>query len=65
MERITTQRDLRAAFWRAHASFAAERRPGRRQNDYRADIRMAWCDFIDGAEQSGAITAALADRATL
>ena len=62
MERITTQRDLRAAFWRAHAG---ERRPGWRQNDYRADIRIAWCDYIDEAEQSGAITAALADRATL
>lgn len=35
------------------------------QNDYPADIRMAWCDFVDSMQRDGNISMALAERATL
>ncbi len=56
----TTQKQIRAAFYDAHPT--AQRRP---QNDQPADIRMAFCDFIDALHRAGQISDALAGRATL
>lgn len=56
----TTQKQIRAAFYAAHPT--AQRRP---QNDQPADIRMAFCDFIDALHRAGHISDALAARATL
>jgi hypothetical protein len=56
----TTQKEIRAAFYAEHPT--ASRRP---QNDQPADIRMAFCEFIDALHRAGLISDSLADRATL
>lgn len=64
---ITTQKELRAAFWRDNPG--ADRRLIR---DYAGtcrmhvtDTRVAWCDYLDAMHRAGNISEALADRATL
>lgn len=56
----TNQKQIRAAFYAENPT--APRRP---QNDQPADIRMAFCDFIDALHRTGQISDALAARATL
>lgn len=71
--RITTQRDLRAAFWaqtqhkrRFVCSNMGKRQfRAKTQNEYPAEVRTAWVDFVDHMEKSGQISEALAQRATL
>lgn len=69
MNRITSQRALRAAFWAAHPRFAEQAREagilGKRQNHHCATVRCAFVDWIDGLQREGVISSALADRATL
>lgn len=62
---ITNQKDLRAAFWDAHPKLSLSRRANKKQNDYPADIRMAWCDYVEYMHRDGNISDALANRATL
>lgn len=73
---ITTQKDLRAAFWEAHPQYKrgvkfAGMANGRKlyvektQNEYPTDVRVAWCDFVDNMRRNGQISEALAGRATL
>lgn len=67
---ITTQRALRAEFWREHKDC-----PGvtpRRIRNYAGtgtmhttDTRVAWADFIDSLSRDRRISQALARRATL
>jgi hypothetical protein len=57
---MTTQKQIRAAFWAQHPS--AKRAP---QNQCPADIRAAFVDFIDTLARDGRISDALASRATL
>ena len=59
---ITTIRNLRMAFWHDHPS--ADRKRWR-DGTYKADTRMAWCDYIDALARDGIISEALASRATL
>lgn len=68
---ITTQKELRKVF---HSQNNIARRFVRlqdgkyraaTQNEYPADIRMAWVDFVDAMTRCGEISEALADRATL
>ena len=60
---ITNQKDLRDAFWEAHP--ALKQVKGKTQNDYPADTRMAWCDYVEYMARIGEISDALAGRATL
>ena len=64
---ITTQRQLRAEFWRQNPR--ADRRMipdySGKGRMYRTDTRVAWCDFIDSMQRAGDISPELADRATL
>lgn len=64
---ITTQRELRRAFWRDHPN--ADRKKIRNYSDngtmYRTDTRCAWTDYINALSQSGIISQELAQRATL
>lgn len=60
---ITTQKELRGMFWEQYPEF--RRIPGKTQNDYPVDVRVAWCDFIEHMYRSGQITQAMVDRATL
>lgn len=60
---ITTQQELRTAFWQSHPRLVY--RPGKTQNDYPADTRMDWCDYIDHMHRDGQIDTSLASRAVL
>ena len=69
---ITTQKQLRSAFWEAHPQFKRIRTKDwhgvsvpKTQNDYPADVRMAWCDFVERMWVSGEISPDLVARATL
>jgi hypothetical protein len=64
---ITTQKDLRAQFWRDHPNLSRKTITdysgvGRM---YCTDTRVTWCDWVDYMARSGQISDALADRATL
>lgn len=67
MAKITTQRELRKAFWRNHPN--AQRR---KITDYSGngkmhvtDTRCAWTDYLDALSKDGIISQELASRATL
>jgi len=64
MRTITTQKQLRNAFWQTDA-LPCQRIRGKKQNDYPCDLRMAWVDFIDNLSRDSTISVSLADRATL
>lgn len=64
---LTTQAAVRAAFWNdLDAMGAPSKRKGRQsQNDYPADLRMAFVDYVDVLRRGEMITEALAARVTL
>lgn len=61
----TTQKEVREAFWEAFPAYAKERRSRKSQNDYRADIRVAFIDFIEALVHEGAISENLSYKVTL
>jgi hypothetical protein len=62
---IKTVTALRAEFWTQHPQFNSEYRAKKRQNDYSADVRLCWCEFVEWMRREGAISEKLAARATL
>jgi hypothetical protein len=66
---MTTQKQIRAAFWSAHPNLEREaRRAGRLtapQNHHPADTRAAFVGYVDWLQRCGRISDALADRVTL
>ena len=64
MTTIEDEEELREAFWEAHPELLPQRVDGR-QNAQVADIRMAWCDFVDFMQKDGRISEELAFRANL
>lgn len=62
---MKTQAQVRLAFWDAHPEFANDYRASKRQNQYRADIRRAFVDYVDSLNKSGEISDSLAARVTL
>lgn len=60
---ITTQKELRKAFWEAHPKL--KRQGNKKQNDYPTDTRVRWCGFVEHNRQIGIISTQLAERATL
>jgi len=67
---MTTQRQVRAAFWQAHPD--RTRFPKRKIRDYSGnatmyvtDVRCAFSDYVDYLSKDGAISSDLADRVTL
>lgn len=67
MSRLTSQAEVRKAFWEAHPTL-----PRRRIRNYAGtgkmyptDVRVAFVDFIDYLERDGQISTALAQRVTL
>lgn len=62
---MKTIQEVRAAFWEAHPGFGRERRVKKRQNEYRADIRAAFVNYVDYLNRKGDISDALASRVTL
>jgi hypothetical protein len=67
----TTQRQVRAAFWQSTGLRRPliATRPGlyryATHNECPADVRAAFCDFVDHMHRTGEISDALADRVTL
>jgi hypothetical protein len=66
---MTTQKQIRAAFWLHHPHLAEQAREAgilnARQNHHCATVRCAFVDFVDMLHRSGEISDALADRVTL
>jgi hypothetical protein len=66
---MTTQKQIRAAFWAAHPDLDAQARARRTrskpQNRHNATTRTAFVDFVDSLNRSGEISEALAQRVTL
>ena len=58
---MTTQRQVRAAFW---AQFDGVRKPGN-QDKQVTDTRVVFVEFVDYLARNGEITEALARRVTL
>jgi len=64
---ITTQKALRAAFWRSNPGLSRRLIPdySGRGRMYVTDTRVAWCDYVEAQARVGIISEALARRATL
>jgi len=62
---LKTITEIRNAFWEDHPQYAADRRSRKRQNDYKTDIRCAFCDYLDYLQSNKTISEALRGRATL
>lgn len=66
---ITTQKELRAAFWDQFPEFEQEARIrgtlSKGQNAQTTDCRVTWCEFVWHMKDCGQISDALANRATL
>ena len=62
---MKTIQGIRESFWLSHHQYSNQFRMKKRQNDYCADIRMAFSDYVDYLAKSGEITEKLANRATL
>ena len=60
---MRTQSEVRSSFWDNNPIF--QRKPGWSQNDYHADIRAAFVDYVDLLVRTGDITEALSQRVTL
>lgn len=59
---FTTEKQVRAAFWQGSEHLRAR---GKRQNDYSAEIRQEWVEFVDMLARDGHISESLANRVTL
>ena len=62
---ITTVRELRRQFWRAHPQASRKRYQCGEHTMYGADTRMAFCDYVDSLSRDRSISPALASRAYL
>ena len=66
---MTTQAQIRAAFWEAHPDcYLSARARGtvtKGQNAQLADTRMAFVDYVDSLQRDGVISEALAGRVIL
>lgn len=63
---MTTQKEVRESFWEnVEPEMQAQYKVTKRQNDYCADIRMSFVDYIDHLQRDGSISEKLAARVTL
>jgi len=60
---LAIQKQIRDEFWNQNPQF--KRSPRKTQNAYPADVRTAFCEFVDSLRRSGEISEALASRVTL
>lgn len=67
MQKLTTQKDIRAAFWTSHPDMPRKKIKNYSGDGqmYTTDTRCAFVDFVDYLRQSGIISAELAARVTL
>ena len=62
---MKTQKEIRMAFWQSYPQHKAERRSNKKQNDYCANIRCAFVEYVDFLRSRGIISKSLAQRVTL
>jgi len=62
---MKTTKKVRLSFWEAHPEFSDDYRKTYRQNQYKTDIRIAFCDFVENLRENGVISENLAQRVTL
>lgn len=66
---MKTIKQVRECFWQflniASPELAQQRRSKKTQNDYCADIRMIFCDWVDAMHKNGQISDSLANKVTL
>jgi len=62
---MKTIKQVRNSFWEYHPEFKPFFKVKKRQNDYNADIRMIFIDFVDHLCKDGIISEKLASRVTL
>ena len=64
---MTTQRQVRAAFWEAHPDLPRRKIRNYSGNGtmYPTDTRVAFVDYVDFLSRDGQISQALAQRVTL
>ena len=66
---MKTKTEIRAAFWQMLQETAPDlakmKRAKKTQNDYPADIRCAFVDYIDQLARAGQITQNMAHNVTL
>ncbi len=62
---MTTQKEVRAAFWEQHPQFKHEYRTRKKQNEYRTDVRVTFCDFVESLRRNNEISKTLANNVTL
>ena len=62
---FTTQKSFRNHFWFNHPEFSNLRRSRKRQNDYPADVRAAFVEFVDAECSAGYISENFASKVTL
>lgn len=65
--RITTQKQLRAEFWRDHPKLSRRKITNYRGDGkmYTTDTRSAFVDYVDMLSRNGDISQELAERVTL
>lgn len=63
---MMNSQQVRASFWQ---TFCVEGKPqefrGKSHNEFPADVRMAFVDYVDGLHRDGQISDAVAFNATL
>lgn len=62
---MTTQKQIREAFWVSASRRAGDRKPSKTQNDYNATIRSEFVAFVDSLARDNQISGSLAKRVTL
>jgi len=62
---IETEEELRDYFWLEHPEFTRMECEHDTQNNYKADVRQAWCFFLDGCERSKIISMELSKISVL
>lgn len=60
---FTTQSEVRSAFWQGMPQVWSKYR-NKRQNDWPADLRVEFVDFVDFLARQGDISESLAQRVT-
>lgn len=65
MNTLTTEGQVRKAFWQGNEHLRARFQRGKRQNDYDATIRSEFVEFVDMLARDGHISESLAQRVTL
>ena len=62
---MKTIKEVRESFWRDNPQFSKDYRVKKRQNEYKCNIRVSFCDYVDYLNKEGIITEKLAESVTL